>query len=540
MPKVIPEPSATTSPPPIDVEGGSEVEGEEAAKASGESKPPRYWQAILGDICQLPGFPRATGDPKRYLECVRQNLAEDRKDLGVWTLRECVEGFQFVAAARRCKNVRSIRRQEAICAGSMSTEYDFCPAESADEFEIHETRAAPRRCACPDGQVDCLCARPEVLEPVKIARRTRTTQPAVLFADQQQAEEAEGQEEDGSQGMTPALRFQSFQTNGGPSRCQQRCGSGGTTTSACTCPTTIRQCQMTTTQQQYCPRRDQQAVIQPQPCALVKGSAQNARYQGICSWMLDPLACDPDSRCHFLQCQPAANNLFCGRWQRMPCAPATIFDPVAQVCVWDNAATPAPLPLPTPAPPSGTPQSPPGVQFGNPPAVIPTLSAAVGRPFGQNGGFNANGASATSFGDAQSAFNNHNNFLGGGGAFGQQSNGFAGFSSDSNQNGGGFSQSTSFFPSAAGGFNGNSLYGPSGTSGGMFENQFGGNGAFGGASGPCCSTTQPQQNLCRGGVQIGSCSSTFQCPGQSVCQIGQFSNSRPCFVCCHYKNMLMD
>jgi hypothetical protein len=34
---------------------------------------------------------------------------------------------------------------------------------------------------------------------------------------------------------------------------------------------------------------------------LVQGSATNARYQGICSWMLDPLACDPESRCHFLQ-----------------------------------------------------------------------------------------------------------------------------------------------------------------------------------------------------------------------------------------------
>ena len=35
---------------------------------------PQYWQAILGDICQLPSFPRATGDPQRYVECVKQSL----------------------------------------------------------------------------------------------------------------------------------------------------------------------------------------------------------------------------------------------------------------------------------------------------------------------------------------------------------------------------------------------------------------------------------------------------------------------------------
>jgi hypothetical protein len=70
---------------------------------------------------------------------------------------------------------------------------------------------------------------------------------------------------------------------------------------------------------------------------LVQGGVQNARYQGICSWMVDPLATDPESPTHFLQCQPAPNNLFCGRWQRMPCAPATKFDVNSQVCVWDSS-----------------------------------------------------------------------------------------------------------------------------------------------------------------------------------------------------------
>lgn len=52
----------------------------------------------------------------------------------------------------------------------------------------------PRRCACPDGSTDCLCARPEILEPVKVARRIRTTEISI-----------------DANGITPSLRFQSFQ-----------------------------------------------------------------------------------------------------------------------------------------------------------------------------------------------------------------------------------------------------------------------------------------------------------------------------------------
>ncbi|KAI6206810.1 hypothetical protein M3Y94_00956300 [Aphelenchoides besseyi] len=929
--------------------------------STSDQQPPRYWQAILGDICQLPGFPRATADPTRYLECVRQNLATDRKDLGIWTLRDCVEGFHFVAAARRCKSIRSIKRQETICLSSKSTEYDFCPSDSADEFEIHEKRSEPRRCSCPDGKEDCLCARPEILEPVKVMRRTRTTQPAI-FVDDKAAEVDESETENG---VTPALRFQSFQTNTGMQRCQQPCNRGNNRccqSSTCTCPTTrtsstrqqmtpftqrppsqqlptpnneppfqpfqqpppnfrneqnnrnenfndgndgqstnqnsfnepqqsngnsgytngppssqqsngnndrnsspqqngyytqrpndrneftnqpqqlngfngpngdfngrrpnngnfngdwnaqqrndfnrpqqqetlngrrpnkqenefngnfngpsnnenrfgnqpqapqqtqqfdpncdqsngqpqrnswtngnqnqdfpnrnqrpsnqqqnwspdsrsqfeqnqwppnnrqngpsnqqrnfdsqfqqnsgrdqqlngqrnqwnsnnerqwdsnnfnrpqqhqndfnrplpidrqrnnfnnpdnvppfnqpspnnfngnlnpnnrqqsnfanpigssnqfngqqpsnfsprnepnptlmaiddkMRQmeqvlekqnqqlnrqqqlllqqtkvlqhergsnqpppmpqpipinridnqqrdlpfdsttpssatCQLTTTQQQYCPRKDQQAVIQPQPCALVQGSATNARYQGICSWMLDPLACDPESRCHFLQCQPASNNLYCGRWQRMPCAPATVFDAAAQICVWDTSATPGPLPLPTPAP------------------LPPTSTLAPNFQFNGNRNFNNGGSSfttANSYVDAQSSFN---------GQFGN--NGFGTNdpqSMNSQQNfGGGFQQMNNIggysnFGQSNSRFNGNNQPYSPGNAG----------------QGSCFANGQSNQNLCRGGVQIGSCSSTFQCPGQSVCQIGQMTNRSPCTVCCYYRSMLMD
>jgi hypothetical protein len=54
----------------------------------------------------------------------------------------------------------------------------------------------PRRCSCPDGSSDCLCARPEILEPVKIARKIRTTEISIDAG-----------------GITPSLRFQSYQTN---------------------------------------------------------------------------------------------------------------------------------------------------------------------------------------------------------------------------------------------------------------------------------------------------------------------------------------
>ncbi|KAI6180987.1 hypothetical protein M3Y98_00780700 [Aphelenchoides besseyi] len=960
--KVIPESSAKTQStnvdkPDPDVDRHTTNAKSSVDNSTSDQQPPRYWQAILGDICQLPGFPRATADPTRYLECVRQNLATDRKDLGIWTLRDCAEGFHFVAAARRCKSIRSIKRQETICSGSKSTEYDFCPSDSADEFEIHETRSEPRRCSCPDGKEDCLCARPEILEPVKVMRRTRTTQTAI-FVDDKAAENDESKTENG---VTPAIRFQSFQTNTGTQRCQQLCNRSNNLccqNSACTCPTTrtlstrqqlipftqrpstqqqlptpnneppfqsfqqpppnfrneqnnrnknfndgndrqspnqnpfngfqqtngdlsfgytngppssqhpngnndrnsspqqigystqtpnningynqpqqsngfngpsggwnapqgndfnrpqqqeifngrrpnnqenefngpppfngnfngppnnenrfgnqpqasqqtqqfdpncnqwngqpqrnswnkdnanlnqnpdfanrnqgpsnqrqnwnpdsrsqfeqnqwplnsrqngspnqqrnfdsqfqqnsdrdqqfngqrnqwnpndrpqwdinnfngpqqhrndfnnpdnvpsfnqplpnnfnlnnrqqlnfvnpigppnqfngqsqqndfngpqppnfgspnepnptlmaiddkMRQmeqvlekqnqqlnrqqqlllqqtkvlqheresnqpppmpqpipinridnqqrnlpfetatpssptCQLTTTQQQYCPRKDQQAVIQPQPCALVQGSATNARYQGICSWMLDPLACDPESRCHFLQCQPASNNLYCGRWQRMPCAPATVFDAAAQICVWDTSATPGPLPLPTPAPSSST--LAPNIQFsGNQSPNLVKNFNNIGNLF----------TTANSYVDAQSSFN---------GQFGN--NGFGTNNpqpTNSQQNlGGGFQQMNNIggysnFGQPNLGFNGNNQpYGP-------------GNSIVG--QGSCFANGQLNQNLCRGGVQIGSCSSTFQCPGQSVCQIGQMTNRRPCTVCCYYRSLLMD
>ncbi|PIO61548.1 hypothetical protein TELCIR_16928, partial [Teladorsagia circumcincta] len=150
---------------------------------SGEETP-QYWRAILGDICQLPSFPRATGDPHRYVECVRQSaLAADRKDLGIWLLRECLPGFEFVASARRCKTIRSVKRQQELCGSNNSSMYQFCPSKSSStEFLVEEVREAPRQCTCPNGEENCVCPSPEILEPVVIPINSDKTRRSPLLS----------------------------------------------------------------------------------------------------------------------------------------------------------------------------------------------------------------------------------------------------------------------------------------------------------------------------------------------------------------------
>ncbi|CAI5448253.1 unnamed protein product [Caenorhabditis angaria] len=377
-----------------------------ACESKSGEETPQYWRAILGDICQLPSFPRATGDPTRYVECVRQSsFAADRKDLGIWLLRECLPGYEFVASARRCKTVRSVNKQQELCESANATEYNFCPPTSSMQFLVEETREAPRQCACPNGEQNCVCPSPEILEPISsprgTVRKTRQTQNQ-KYSQYPQCPCPQSQPACTCSTTTP----QNEQILVSISCCQQDAAT--TTTQApnqmtqCQCSQSqIQQnCQTTTTQQQYCPQQAS-PVVQPQPCPLVQGSGvQNAQYQGICSWMVDPLATDPQSKTHFLQCQPAPNNLFCGRWQRMPCAPATVFDVNAQVCVWDTTSAPATLPTPA----------------------------------------------------------------------------------------------------------------------------------------PYVSTQAPQNSQCgcTGGVQIGSCNQNYQCPGQSVCQVGQ-NNGQQCMVCCYFR-----
>ncbi|XGW30322.1 hypothetical protein V3C99_009363 [Haemonchus contortus] len=360
---------------------------------SGEETP-QYWRAILGDICQLPSFPRATGDPHRYVECVRQSsLAADRKDLGIWLLRECLPGFEFVASARRCKTVRSVKRQQELCGSSNSTMYQFCPSTNSTEFLVEEVREAPRQCTCPNGEENCVCPSPEILEPVVMpvnsdkARRSPllTTSP-IQFSQYPTCPCPTAQ---------PACTCVSTNNQNEKILLSLNC-CPQTSQTPCQCVAPPVNCQTTTTQQQYCPQQ-QPAIVQPQACPLVQGGIQTAQYQGICSWMVDPLATDPQSKSHYLQCQPAPNNLFCGRWQRMPCAPSTTFDVQAQICVWSSQGAPGALPAP----------------------YVPAASSQAG-----------------------------------------------------------------------------------------------------------CS--------CSGGVQIGSCNQNYQCPGQSVCQVGQNAGNQ-CMVCCYFR-----
>lgn len=58
------------------------------------------------------------------------------KDLGIWLLRECLPNYEFVASARRCKTVRSIRRQQQICDGPNAANYQFCPAKQNNEVKV--------------------------------------------------------------------------------------------------------------------------------------------------------------------------------------------------------------------------------------------------------------------------------------------------------------------------------------------------------------------------------------------------------------------
>uniref|UniRef100_A0A1I7WMH3 Chitin-binding type-2 domain-containing protein n=1 Tax=Heterorhabditis bacteriophora TaxID=37862 RepID=A0A1I7WMH3_HETBA len=362
---------------------------------------PQYWRAILGDICQLPSFPRATGDPNRYVECVRQSsFAADRKDLGIWLLRECLPGYEFVASARRCKTIRSVKRQQQLCDSTNSSSYQFCPNQLNTQFLVEEIREAPRQCTCPNGENNCVCPSPEILAPVNLpinsakVRRAPQSEQRIQFSQYQSCPCPSTQ----PSCTCVTTNNQNEQVLASTQCCQPQSTPA---VNPCQCQQSQQQnCQTTTTQQQYCPQQQTTTVVQPQACPLVQGGVQNAQYQGICSWMVDPLAVDPQSRTHYLQCQPAPNNLFCGRWQRMPCAPATAFDVQTQVCVWNTQGIPGTLPTPAP------------------------------------------------YVSTQAPFNS--------------------------------------------------------------------------------------QCGCTGGVQIGSCNQNYQCPGQSVCQVGQNSGQQ-CMVCCYFR-----
>jgi hypothetical protein len=97
-----------------------------------------------------------------------------RKDLGIWLLRECLPGYEFVASARRCKTVRSIKKQQALCDGPNGESYQFCPSKDQEiVFSVQEIRQPPRQCTCPNGEDNCVCPVPEILEPMVVPKNSK-------------------------------------------------------------------------------------------------------------------------------------------------------------------------------------------------------------------------------------------------------------------------------------------------------------------------------------------------------------------------------
>ncbi|VDN53543.1 unnamed protein product [Dracunculus medinensis] len=283
---------------------------------------PEYWRIGLGDICQYPSVHRATDDATRYVECVKiDSDANNRIDLGIWMLKQCPKGYNFFAPIQRCETIELIAKRQILCDGPNASKFIFCPSNNDKKFVVHETQVNPKQCKeCENiNSSDCQCPTSNIFELVWINRVKKS-----------------------------AHQY----TNDMATMICTVCPS---TSTKCICPQqSVRQPKPneeqfiqtpfasvvknyeTTQQSTY--QTDQFLIAQPQSCPLVQGNAiQNAIYQGICSWMTDPLALDPESRTHFLQCQPAPNSLFCGRWQRMPCAPGTVFDVNVQICIWGSS-----------------------------------------------------------------------------------------------------------------------------------------------------------------------------------------------------------
>ncbi|KAI1732811.1 Chitin binding Peritrophin-A domain containing protein [Ditylenchus destructor] len=326
-------------------------------------------------------------------------------------------------------------------------------------------------------------------------------------------------------------------------------------------------------------------VIQSQPCPLVQsGDIEKAHYQSICSWMLDPLTNDPESRTHFLQCQPAPYNVLCGRWQRMPCAPATIFDMREQLCVWDSAGkTSTPGNIPSPGyygpysninqpyggqtsgivPSSGMvvpglipqPQPQPQIQF--PPQPQPQAQIQPQFPPQPNnvgGQIPPSSGTYVNPGPAQIPLPPYNPSPNMGTGYppsapagpqiqpiqtqiphiqspsipqqppvGLQTGGWG---PTANQ---GTPVSQPFAPAAPG------YPSPNQPMGIPFPNTGATNLVSPATGDGPLNRIRIYECTCTGGVQIGTCGPNLQCPGQSICQVGLISPQVPCRVCCYYR-----
>uniref|UniRef100_A0A0M3ICJ9 Chitin-binding type-2 domain-containing protein n=1 Tax=Ascaris lumbricoides TaxID=6252 RepID=A0A0M3ICJ9_ASCLU len=394
---------------------------------------PKYWRAILGDVCQLPSFPYATGDPTRYVECVRQNnTINDRADVGIWQLRDCPPEHIFVAPADRCLTPESIISWMRFCEEQGGNNHSLCLYNNDQDthFVVQEAQLPPQHCKCSNDDKNCTCPTAEIFEPVLVNNSARsgahrnakefeatnlrpcTICPSLsadcfcpvnewfqchiglenikteawnhyycsfLVIKRNEAGFTSAATSDPSKATAANFTTTSIVYSTGsagynietkqvsPQRPQVTRQRRQQQTSRQQVSSTqqaqqklmrvnskkaeFKACRTTTTQQSYCPQQnEQQSIVQPQACPLVQGQvSQTAEYQGICSWMVDPLAVDPQGVTTYLQCQPTTNDVYCGRWQRMPCSPGTTFDVAVQLCVWHPGVQAGQVSLQTPS-----------------------------------------------------------------------------------------------------------------------------------------------------------------------------------------------
>ncbi|VDM24402.1 unnamed protein product [Toxocara canis] len=139
----------------------------------------KYWLPIVGDVCQLPSFVHTAGDPKRYIECVRQiDTIDDRDDIGIWVLRECPPEQIFVAVARRCMTLQTVIQRVSYCDGPDANTFLFCLQD--DKQGPHFVINAIQQCGCPIDEENCACPTPGIFEkPAEPARQTPLEQQSV-------------------------------------------------------------------------------------------------------------------------------------------------------------------------------------------------------------------------------------------------------------------------------------------------------------------------------------------------------------------------
>ncbi|VIO87000.1 Uncharacterized protein BM_BM6112 [Brugia malayi] len=297
------------------------------------------WRSIIGDICQLSSFPRPTTDPNKYIECVFQaENAGNRSDLGIWASKICPIGYQFVTSARECKVIGFIKARQQLCEGSNAEKYKFCPQlRNGPKLVVKRVEQQKEQCLCVLNEENCDCPKVVIIELVTYDKVMNEKN----ISKARQARHAPCQSEqrciisDDNCGIC----------SNSDSLCT--CGSSGSTNFSGVNKLPNKQipegCQLLNDGQQYCTQIQGKAgkqhystIIAPQPCPTAAGqSVEGSRYQKICSWMIESLVADPESPSHFLQCQPAPNSLYCGRWQSMPCEPGLIFNALLQVCVWN-------------------------------------------------------------------------------------------------------------------------------------------------------------------------------------------------------------